>query len=222
MHLFKLAFSTPAALQVRPWIQELSVAQYSDPAAQVSHLTPREAFRAGVAQGLLQASLERDVALETERAQSRQVQVHAEALEFNRFLQLFRAQLNSVEQSFASQLIDLAGLIAQAVVAEHVETHPEAILPIVQETIDHLGPSTELMTVFVHPLNHAQVSTWFEATLEPEQFRVCADAGLQRGDCRVTCGPTQIDQRLATRFREALHQVGRPTVQPAHPEQAHP
>lgn len=164
----------PPDAPARPTVAELQALQ--DQARQ-------EGFQRGLDEGREAARRERD----------------AQAA---RLAQLFNAlarPLQDVDAQLECELAELAALIAERTVRRQLELHPDLLVGLVHEAMEHLPAASGHVTITVHPDD----ATMLRSALDPDQERpwhVAEDASLLPGDCRIATTASRIDLRTDTRL----------------------
>lgn len=205
----------PTAAQIRAELNR---------AAQLARESGRaQGFAEGHAQGLVEG---RAQGHETGLAEGREKGFH-EGLAEGRALAQKQAQqlqaladdcarsLGGLEQEIGQALISLATSIAEQVLRSTLESHPEKILDIVGEIVQMHGDSDAVLTLRVHPDDHALVHDHLEQDGALKRWRLLADDTLQAGGCRAETALGAIDATLQTRWRRALGTLGLTTGQSA-------
>lgn len=115
---------------------------------------------------------------------------------------LARTRRDLVRETEAD-LIRLAVVIAEKVVREHLEAHPEAVLPMVREALEKVKEAAPV-TLYLSADDYERVKEFLER--QSEHFRgrevhLKVNPEFRRGDCRVECPLGTVDGRLSEQFR---------------------
>ena len=162
----------------------------------------KNGYEAGQAQGYADAmrSAQQARAVEAQRVENLLVQL--------------RSGFDELSGRTADALLDLALDVAAQVVRREVQTHRDAILPVVREARGLVFESHAHPTVRLAPADFALVR---QAMQEDGRFHGCRcveDPAIQAGGCRVESAHGEIDATLATRWRRVVQSLGCSTPPP--------
>lgn len=109
--------------------------------------------------------------------------------------------LDRLDDEVERALVALATAVARRVIGEALQSEPAHVLDMIRETLALLPPRLRRIHVHLHPLDAELVGSQLQAPPDAQDFAVVRDAGLQRGDVRVTTESTLIDARLDSRVQ---------------------
>lgn len=118
-------------------------------------------------------------------------------------------RLAALEQTLAERVSDVALALARQVVRDEIRQQPELLATVAREALDTLMASARHIVLRVHPQDHGLVTRELQERLATQDIRLVADAGLERGDCRVESDIGSVDASVATRWRRAAAAMGR-------------
>lgn len=180
--------------------------------AQAHRAQLEEAFRNGYQAGYEVAQRESTSAFEEFRAQQSaelSQQLESIAQRFDAIGTSYVAQLDSIERTLATEVIDLAITLARQTVRSAVALRPDSILAVVQEALEALVDEQARPTVHLHPDDLQAVAAHLGDVLAARGGTLVADASLSPGDCRVRTPACTVDATVAKRWQRALAAIGR-------------
>jgi flagellar assembly protein FliH len=130
------------------------------------------------------------------------------AAQFGALLQQFDEQLDTLEFDMARALTRVAASIAQQVVRDELQAHPERIARVAHEAVEAVLMSARHIVVQVNPQDHALVEQGAAEAIAARGARLVSDAGIERGGCRVLSDVGTIDARIGARWARASATVG--------------
>jgi flagellar assembly protein FliH len=130
------------------------------------------------------------------------------AAQFGALLQQFDEQLDGLEFDMARTLTRVAASIAQQVVRDELNAHPERIARVAHEAVEAVLMSARHIVVQVNPQDHALVEQGAAEAIAARGARLVSDAGIERGGCRVLSDVGTIDARIGARWARASATVG--------------
>jgi flagellar assembly protein FliH len=130
------------------------------------------------------------------------------AAQFGALLQQFDEQLDGLEFDMARALTRVAASIAQQVVRDELNAHPERIARVAHEAVEAVLMSARHIVVQVNPQDHALVESGAAEAIAARGARLVSDAGIERGGCRVLSDVGTIDARIGARWARASATVG--------------
>lgn len=152
----------------------------------------RRAFDRGLEQGRLEG-----FAAATAQRQS-QMQSIA------RVLADLRARFGELESQGADALLDLALEIARQVVRREIHIRRDAVLPALREAVAMVVDQQAHPRVHMNPHDFDAIRADLDADGLLKGCRFIPDAQVGPGSCRVETGLSEIDARLATRWRRVV------------------
>lgn len=114
--------------------------------------------------------------------------------------------LAEFDQQVADELLALATEIARQVVRGELTAKQDVILNVVHEALSQLPH--QHATIFLHPDDASLVRSYAGDTLAHAGHRVIEEPRLNRGDCILESGSSQVDATLATRWRRVIETLG--------------
>lgn len=128
-----------------------------------------------------------------------------EASELHQLLTRFDETLGNLDEAIGSEILALSLEIARLVVRDHITRKPEALLPVLREALAQLPQQHG--TVHVHSEDAALIKHYLSEHYAHVGHRVVEDDSLERGDCRIEIGGTQLDATAATRWRRVVENL---------------
>ena len=123
-------------------------------------------------------------------------------------VQALDAELGQLEQQMATSLARVATELARQVVRSELSVRPALVAQVAREAVNAVLASARQITVLVHPDDHALVASGCDDALQARGARLLAQAGIQRGGCRVESDAGSVDARVAARWAQATHAMG--------------
>ncbi len=159
-------------------------------------------YEAGQAQGYAEAM----------RAAQQARAVEAQRVE--RLLAQLRSGFDELSGRTADALLDLALDVAAQVLRREVQTHRDAILPVVREAVGVIIESHAHPTVRLAPADFALVRQALQEDGRLHGCRCVEDPAIAPGGCRVESAHGEVDATLATRWRRVVQSLGCETPAP--------
>jgi flagellar assembly protein FliH len=128
--------------------------------------------------------------------------------EFNNILAGIAASAKELDESVASEIIDLAVALARQVVRTHVTVNKEAILPVVRESLNSIVDMAQHPRLSMHPEDIDVVKRELSDELIEHCCRLAPDDQIARGGVRIEDATYELDATLATRWNRALASLG--------------
>jgi len=139
--------------------------------------------------------------IEHERAALlRELRAEVELSLASKFVELAAKRQRALEQS-RDDIVQLAQLVAERVLRDHLTSNPEQFLSFAEKCIAEARGSSRL-TVHAHPEDVAQLQSQLENLREHSliELRVEPDAEMLRGDLRLESDVGTLDARLGTQL----------------------
>ena len=155
-----------------------------------------QALQAGEAEGCRQGYAQGHA----EGRAAAMAEVRAEAAQLRTLALALPGALRSAEREVAADLLALALDIARQVVGQALALDTEAILPVVRELLQAEPALTGAPQLVLHPDDAALVHQHLSDDLLAAGWRIRADAGCQRGGCRVLAASGEQDASLPGRW----------------------
>jgi flagellar assembly protein FliH len=135
-----------------------------------------------------------------------QAAAHEEAARLAQAAASLDEALAVFDQQVADELLTLAMEIARQVVREEITARPDVIVKVVHEALAQLPH--QHATIFLHPDDASLLRSYVGDALAHAGHRLLEDARLNRGDCILESGSSQLDANLATRWRRVIETLG--------------
>lgn len=136
---------------------------------------------------------------QTEGYAAGQQQARAEAQRLRELIQHLGRPLAQVDEDVERTLVALTIEVARRLVQQELQLDPAKVCAVVKEALSALHGTAREVRVLAHPEDARLLQEQFIPPPEISEFRIVADASLQRGDCRVVSEGAHIDARLDTR-----------------------
>ncbi len=153
-----------------------------------------EGFAAGHAEGLTQGRIA--AAAEREQLQA--------------LLTGFTQELGHANELVAQDVLRLSLDLAKAMLKTALTVKPELVLPVIDDALRYLPIAQAPLLLQLHPDDVTLVQSTMGPGLAAGGWRLRADAGIQRGGCRVETGSNQIDAEIDTRWQRLAAALGEP------------
>lgn len=134
--------------------------------------------------------------------------VHEQADHLRALSLALPAALRLAEREVAGQLLALAMDIARQVLGQALALDPQAILQTVRELLQAEPTLTGSPQLVLHPDDAALVQEHLADDLQTAGWRIRADAGTQRGGCRVLAASGERDATLQSRWDRVTAALG--------------
>ena len=134
--------------------------------------------------------------------------LQSNAAQFGALLRQFDEQLDALELEMARSLARVAASIAQQVVRDELTAQPQRIARVAQEAVEAVLLAARHIVVQVSPQDLALVEHGAAEALAARGARLVADAGIERGGCRVLSDVGTIDARISARWQHASASIG--------------
>jgi flagellar assembly protein FliH len=113
--------------------------------------------------------------------------------------------LNKVDELAEKQLVQLAVMLAEAIIYQEVKTSPDIILHTLKQSIDALNADQEKIRIHLHPNDLDLIKeSYGEQTIVDNNWQLIAEPTLERGGCEVKTAQSSLDMTLKTRVKETL------------------
>ena len=136
----------------------------------------------------------------------------ANALQYNQQFSRIMAGLEravaGLDQSVADELVKLAVGLARSVIRHHIETCPDAIVPVVREALGGVASFVQHPRLVMHPDDAEIARHDLAEELAAHNCRIASDEQMLRGDVRIDDADFELDATLATRWNRALASLG--------------
>ncbi|ASM50732.1 flagellar assembly protein FliH [Pseudoalteromonas espejiana DSM 9414] len=113
--------------------------------------------------------------------------------------------LNKVDEQAEKHLVQLAVMLAEAIIYQEVKTSPDVILHTLKQSIDALNAEQEKVRIHLNPDDLALIKeSYGEQTIADNNWQLIAEPTLERGGCEVKTQQSSLDMTLKTRVKETL------------------
>ncbi|MCX8086993.1 MAG: flagellar assembly protein FliH [Rhodocyclaceae bacterium] len=133
-------------------------------------------------------------------------QAQAEAERFASLAGKLEQALAGLEISLADDVLALAVELARQVVRQEITARPQTLLAVVREALAQLPH--QHVAIYLHPEDASLLRSYLGEALSHAGHRIHEDMKLERGDCVLEAGGTQIDATVAMRWQRVLEHLG--------------
>ena len=161
-------------------------------------------FTEGFAQGHAQATME------AQRQMADYIR-HEGQQAANHFAQLFgsaQQQISDAEQAIALGVLKLACEIARQVVRRELSVNPNAVLPIIRDSLAVLLSDGKTAVIRMHPLDLDILADDVRQEFSSLSLNLVTDATLTRGGCLAEAAGTVIDGTVEMRWHRSVASLG--------------
>lgn len=161
-------------------------------------------FEDGFAQGQAQATLEAQRQLaDYIRHEGQQAADH--------FTQLFgsaQQQISNSEQAIALGVLELACEVARQVVRRELSVNPNAVMPVIRESLTVLLSDAKTAVIRMNPLDVDILADDLRNEFSNLAISTVTDAAVTRGGCLVEAAGTVIDGTVERRWQRSVASLG--------------
>lgn len=150
-------------------------------------------------------------------AEGRQ-QAHNAAQRLSQLAAGLETALDAFDQHMAKEVLALSLAVARQILRQHIEVHPESLLPTLRELLAQLHHPQVLISL--HPDDAALLRSYLDGQPGHEGHRLHEDPRMQRGGCVIDAGGGQIDARMETRWQRVVESLGSQISWLGEPDQA--
>ncbi len=129
-----------------------------------------------------------------------QQQARQEAERLSALIEHIQRPLAQLDDEIERAMLETACAIARRLTMAELSLRPELIEKLVRSALAALPPYVREVRLHMNADDAAFLGSRAELQANPQGFQIVADAGLQRGDCRISTDSTQLDARLDTRL----------------------
>ena len=178
-----------------------------------------EGFNEGKAEGFAKGEAEGKEQGYQEGLAAGQEAGHAEGLENAQQLMEEKAQiwdtlisqldnpLEKLDEQVEVELVELATLLAKAVIQTELTTNPDVILQSLKQASEQLPFNTQQCFIMLNPEDFEQVvSQYGETELERRNWHVQTDPNISRGSVEIKTETTSISSSIEQRIQEIFSQ----------------
>lgn len=160
----------------------------------------QEGLKQGLEQGLKQG-LEQGQAEGTKA--TRQAVARLDSL-----IQTTANALTGIESDMGQALITLAVRIAEKVIHDQINTHPEQLLALIDNIVQMESEHHSTLVLHVNPADLPLIESHISDNPETRLWRAVADDNITRGGCRISTPLGDIDATLETRWKRVVSTLG--------------
>lgn len=161
-------------------------------------------YEEGFAQGHAQATLEgqRQIAqyIRAEGAQAAQ--------NFARLFAAAEQQIADAEQSIAQGVLELACEVARQVVRRELSTNPNAVLPVIRQSLSLLLSDGKTAVIRLNPQDLELLRDVLRQEFSSMDLTLLPDASLSHGSCLAEAASTVVDGTVQNRWHVAVASLG--------------
>ncbi|MDN0074177.1 flagellar assembly protein FliH [Crenobacter sp. SG2303] len=194
-------------VQAVEMIEEMAEPALNYPTAAELEAIHQEAWQAGYEAGHqagLTAGQEAGEAVGHEAGMTAVRKQFAEAWEpLARLTESFEEEIARIEPVLASDVLQLALMLAGKLVGNEIATNPTVLEPLLRDALLALPPSLKAARLRVNPADLAVVRRFLEREAPQTVWQWVEDPLLERGGCLIDSDGARLDLTLARR-REAL------------------
>ncbi|KPH96325.1 flagellar assembly protein FliH [Pseudoalteromonas porphyrae] len=113
--------------------------------------------------------------------------------------------LAKVDDAAEKQLVQLAVMLAQALIYQEIKTSPDIVLHSLKQCIDALGTEQPNIRIHLNPEDIELIkNSYTEEALAVSGWQLIPEPTLERGGCQVKTAQSSIDMTVKTRVKETL------------------
>ena len=127
------------------------------------------------------------------------------------FAQLFTSaqkQVADAEQAIAAGVLELACEVARQVVRRELSINPNAVLPVIRESLAVLLADSKTAVIRMHPLDLDVLADDLRQEFSSLALNLVTDATLTRGGCLAEVAGTVIDGTVEKRWQRSVASLG--------------
>lgn len=164
----------------------------------------QQAYDEGFEQGRLLGVQETTEALQ--QPLQRQLEEHSQRLQG--LLQQAQHDLNQLQDTLATQVLELACDVARQVVRRELAQPLNSLHSVVQEALALLVPDGQPATLKLHPNDLALFTPTLGEELQQRGIKLVPDAGLTPGGCTLEAAQGTVDATVEKRWARAVANLG--------------
>jgi flagellar assembly protein FliH len=108
----------------------------------------------------------------------------------------------------AQAVLELACDLARQILRHEISSNPNALLPVIRESLGLLFADSRSVAVKLHPLDLEVLQPVIQEEFPAVSLNLTADATITRGGCLIESAGTVVDGRLEKRWARAIGQLG--------------
>ena len=167
-----------------------------------------EGYNKGYSEGYAQAHAAATLDGERKIATYIETQGAEAARNFANLLDTSHAQIAASEQAMAEGLLELATALARQMLMHELSVNPNAVLPVVRESLNMLIADAKSAVVRLNPADVDVVEPVLREEFPGLSIKLLPDSHIQAGGCQVESGGTVVDGRVATRWGRVVARLG--------------
>ncbi len=117
----------------------------------------------------------------------------------------FTAPLNNIDENVQKELAELAILIAEKMIVDHIRHKPETIINLVSEAIKLLPNKNKTLTISINPEDLEFIEGNIDS-IEEFNCKFIEDSQLQRGGMLIQSDDINVDLSLEKRMHDLIEQ----------------
>lgn len=117
-------------------------------------------------------------------------------------------QIEASEQRMAEGLLELACGLARQVLLRELAVNPNAVLPVVRESLGVLIADAKAALVRLSPADMEVVDPVLREEFPGLAIKLLPDSSIQAGGCQVESAGTVVDGRVVTRWNRVVARLG--------------
>jgi len=133
---------------------------------------------------------------------------HSEAEALQRLAASCAESIGRIEAETGDALVSLALRVAEQVLRSTLQTEPERILDLIRDVVHVDGAQQGVLKLRLHPEDLELVDQYLQQDASISQWRLQADASIERGGCIVETALGNIDATLETRWQRVASTLG--------------
>lgn len=136
---------------------------------------------------------------------------HSEALRvrLNELFENTQSQLSSIQEQLSEQTLELALILAKAMLHQALNIRPEFILPVVREAVSKLPVISGHAHLLLNPDDLKLVNELMKDELAAYGIKTRPDISLHRGGCRIETHTAAADASIESRWQRICKALGK-------------
>jgi len=118
-------------------------------------------------------------------------------------------QTRAAESALASDVLDLALVVARQLVRQEITADRKLVLNVIREAIAGLPPVKGPARIQLNPADLDVLEPLLQAEMPEDVWRWVADPALESGACRIETAASSLDLTLTSRWQGVLRVLGR-------------
>ena len=127
---------------------------------------------------------------------------------FGNLLAASHEQISASEQRMAEGLLELACGLAREVLRHELSGNPNAVMPVVRESLGILVADAKSALVRLAPADMDVVAPLLRDEFPGLAIKLLPDSNIQGGGCQVESAGTVVDGRVVTRWNRVVARMG--------------